>query len=214
MKRTLALFLALTLSLSLLAGCGGQEAQSTPAPTGTTAPTATPDAEEPTTKVVVDGLGREVEIPWPVERAVVANRYNSELIRACGAIDRVIAVDALASRRVGRVCCTVQFSDTGIIPGSGVGNHRSALNRETLGVPVLAVGVPTVVDAATLAADLLEESGLPEPDMETLRSRPENLMVTPRDIDQQVRDLGKVIGYGINWALQDLKIEEINALLS
>ena len=126
----------------------------------------------------------------------------------------VIAVDALASRRVGRVCCTVQFSDTGIIPGSGVGNHRSALNRETLGVPVLAVGVPTVVDAATLTADLLEESGLPEPDMETLRSRPENLMVTPRDIDQQVRDLGKVIGYGINWALQDLEIEEINALLS
>ena len=112
------------------------------------------------------------------------------------------------------VCCTVQFSDTGIIPGSGVGNHRSALNRETLGVPVLAVGVPTVVDAATLAADLLEESGLPEPDMEMLRSRPENLMVTPRDIDQQVRDLGKVIGYGINWALQDLEIEEINALLS
>ena len=50
-------------------------------------------AEEPTTKVVVDGLGREVEIPWPVERAVVANRYNSELIRACGAIDRVISVD-------------------------------------------------------------------------------------------------------------------------
>ena len=134
---------------------------------------------------------------------------SAEAVR--GLVDRlhpsaVIAVDALASRRVGRVCCTVQFSDTGIIPGSGVGNHRSALNRETLGVPVLA--------AATLAADLLEESGLPEPDMETLRSRPENLMVTPRDIDQQVRDLGKVIGYGINWALQDLEIEEINALLS
>lgn len=50
--------------------------------------------------------------------------------------------------------------------------------------------------------------------MEMLRSRPENLMVTPRNIDQQVRDLGKVIGYGINWALQDLEIEEINALLS
>ena len=142
---------------------------------------------------------------------------SAEAVR--GLVDRlhpsaVIAVDALASRRVGRVCCTVQFSDTGIIPGRGVGNHRSALNRETLGVPVLAVGVPTVVDAATLAADLLEESGLPEPDMEMLRSRPENLMVTPRDIDQQVRDLGKVIGYGINWALQDLEIEEINALLS
>ena len=128
--------------------------------------------------------------------------------------DAVIVIDALASRSLMRLCSTVQLSDTGIVPGSGVGNHRSALNRETLGVPVLAVGVPTVVDAATLAADLLEESGLPEPDVETLRSRPENLMVTPRDIDQQVRDLGKVIGYGINWALQDLEIEEINALLS
>ena len=126
----------------------------------------------------------------------------------------VIAVDALASRRCERVCSTVQLSDTGIIPGSGVGNHRSALNQETLGVPVFSVGVPTVVDAATLAADLLEESGAAEVDPEKLRGGRGNLMVTPRDIDQQVRDLSKVIGYGINWALQDLEIEEINALLS
>ena len=126
----------------------------------------------------------------------------------------VIAVDALASRRVGRVCATVQLSDTGIIPGSGVGNHRSALNRETLGVPVFAVGIPTVVDAATLAADLMEEAGIADIDEDKLRAGQQNLMVTPRDIDQQVRDLGKVIGYGINWALQDLEIEEMNALLS
>ena len=126
----------------------------------------------------------------------------------------VIAIDALASRRVGRVCATVQLSDTGIIPGSGVGNHRSALNRETLGVPVVAIGVPTVVDSATLAADLLEESGITDINEEKLRGGQQNLMVTPRDIDQQVRDLGKVIGYGINWALQDLEIEEMNALLS
>ena len=126
----------------------------------------------------------------------------------------VIAVDALASRRVGRVCATVQLSDTGIIPGSGVGNHRSALNRETLGVPVIAIGVPTVVDSATLAADLLEESGITDYDAEALQKSRQNLMVTPRDIDQQVRDLGKVIGYGINWALQDLEIDEMNALLS
>ena len=126
----------------------------------------------------------------------------------------VIAVDALASRRCGRVCATVQLSDTGIIPGSGVGNHRAALNQETLGVPVFAIGIPTVVDAATLAADLLEESGVEHVDEEKLRSGPQNLMVTPRDIDQQVRDLAKVVGYGINWALQDLEIEEMNALLS
>lgn len=126
----------------------------------------------------------------------------------------IIAVDALASRRVGRVCTTVQLSDTGIIPGSGVGNHRAALNQETLGVPVFAIGIPTVVDAATLAADLMEESGITEIDEEKLRGSQQNLMVTPRDIDQQVRDLAKVVGYGINWALQDLEIEEINALLS
>ena len=126
----------------------------------------------------------------------------------------VIAVDALASRRVGRVCATVQLSDTGIIPGSGVGNHRAALNQEALGVPVFAIGVPTVVDSATLAADLLEESGIRDYDGEALQKSRQNLMVTPRDIDQQVRDLGKVIGYGINWALQDLEIEEMNALLS
>ncbi len=126
----------------------------------------------------------------------------------------VIAVDALASRRVGRVCATVQLSDTGIIPGSGVGNHRAALNRETLGVPVLAVGIPTVVDAATLAADLLEESGVENIDPESLRGGGQPLMVTTQDIDRQVRDLSKVIGYGINWALQDLEIEEMNALLS
>ncbi|SFP89434.1 spore protease [Oscillibacter sp. PC13] len=126
----------------------------------------------------------------------------------------VIAVDALASRRCERVCATVQLSDTGIIPGSGVGNHRAALNQETLGVPVFAVGIPTVVDAATLAADLLEEAGAGEVDEEKLRASQQNLMVTPRDIDAQVRDLSKVVGYGINWALQDLEIEEINALLS
>ena len=71
-----------------------------------------------------------------------------------------------------------------------------------------------MVDAATLAADLLEESGLTEVDPEKLRGSPKNLMVTPRDIDAQVRDLAKVVGYGINWALQDLEIEEMNALLS
>ena len=125
----------------------------------------------------------------------------------------VIAVDALASRRMGRVCATVQLSDTGIVPGSGVGNHRSALNAETLGVPVFALGVPTVVDAATLAADLLEESGVEQVDEARLRDNG-SFMVTTRDIDQQVRDLSKVVGYGINWALQDLEIEEINALLS
>ena len=144
-----------------------------------------------------------------VESAEAVRGLASEVKPAC-----VIAVDALASRRTGRVCAAVQLSDTGIIPGSGVGNHRSPLNAGTLGVPVIAIGVPTVVDSATLAADLLEESGITNIDEEKLRGSQQNLMVTPRDIDAQVRDLGKVIGYGINWALQDLEIDEMNALLS
>ena len=144
-----------------------------------------------------------------VESAEAVRGLASEVKPAC-----VIAVDALASRRVGRVCAAVQLSDTGIIPGSGVGNHRHPLNAETLGIPVIAIGVPTVVDSATLAADLLEETGVTDYDEEKLRTSRQNLMVTPRDIDQQVRDLGKVIGYGINWALQDLDIDEMNALLS
>ena len=144
-----------------------------------------------------------------VESAESVRGLAAEVKPAC-----VIAVDALASRRTGRVCAAVQLSDTGIIPGSGVGNHRSPLNAGTLGVPVIAIGVPTVVDSATLAADLLEETGVTDYDEEKLRASRQNLMVTPRDIDQQVRDLGKVIGYGINWALQDLDIDEMNALLS
>lgn len=128
--------------------------------------------------------------------------------------DVVIVIDALAAAEPGRLFRTVQLSDSGIVPGSGVGNSRQEFSRRTLGVPVIAVGVPTVVDAATLAADLLEAAGIGDIDPERLRSGQQGLMVTPRDIDFQVRELGKVIGYAINWALQDLEIEEINALLS
>lgn len=126
----------------------------------------------------------------------------------------VIAVDALAARRTHRLCTAVQLSDTGISPGSGIGNHRAALNRETLGVPVIAMGVPTVVEAATLAADLLEEAGIPDFDREALHRANGAMTVTTRDIDAQVRDMAKVMGYAINWALQALDIEEITALLS
>lgn len=138
---------------------------------------------------------------------------SGSLIRAvCDAIRPacVIAVDALASRSLHRVCRTVQLADTGIVPGSGVGNHRKALNRETLGIPVIAVGVPTVVDGATLAMDLLGREEPPE-----LARGVENLMVTPRDIDAQVADLSKVVGFGINLALHDgLSVEDVELFLS
>ena len=127
----------------------------------------------------------------------------------------VIAVDALASRSLSRVCRTVQIADTGIIPGSGVGNARAALNRETLGVPVIAVGVPTVVDAATLAADVLAEAGQGALDPAALADAGEGVIVTPRDIDADVADLAKVIGYGINLALQPgLRVEDVEMFLS
>ena len=123
-------------------------------------------------------------------------------------------VDALASRSVKRVGRTIQLSDTGIVPGSGVGNARKALNRETLGIPVIAVGVPTVVDAATLACDLLAEAGKGDFEPEALGGA-QGLIVTPRDVDAQVEDLAKVIGYGIDLALQPgLTVEDIDLLVS
>ena len=143
---------------------------------------------------------------------------SSELARAVVARIQpscVIAIDALASRSLSRLCSTIQLTDTGISPGSGVGNHRSALNRNTLGIPVIALGVPTVVDAATLCADVLEEAGREDLEPEALGSAGRGLMVTPRDIDQSVADLSKVIGYGINLALHDhLTLADIEMLLN
>lgn len=123
--------------------------------------------------------------------------------------DCVVAVDALASRSLERLCRTVQIADTGITPGSGVGNHRMGLTRDTLGVPVVAVGVPTVVDGATLAADLLGTDSLPD------LGEGKDLLVTPKDIDSQVNDLAKVIGFGLSMALQPgISLEELELLLS
>ena len=119
----------------------------------------------------------------------------------------VIAIDALASRSVERLCRTVQLSDTGITPGSGVGNHRMALDRATLGVPVLSIGVPTVVEASTLMMDLLgqeDDAGLPGGD----------LFVTPREVDSRVADLSRVIGYGVSLALNpSLSVDDLTMLM-
>ncbi len=127
--------------------------------------------------------------------------------------DVVVAVDALAARALSRVCSTVQLSDTGIVPGSGVGNDRRALNRETLGVPVIAVGVPTVVDAATLTRDILEEAGTSVDDPSALHTDSAGVMVTPRDIDAQVRRLSRLVGYGLDLALHPLDFQTVCALL-
>ena len=139
----------------------------------------------------------------------------AELVRAAAQTvqpEVIVAVDALCAQRLGRVCTTVQLSDAGIVPGSGVGNHRLALTRETLGVPVVAVGVPTVVDAATLARDVLEEAGAPELEPEALRGH-RSVTVTTRDIDAQVEDLARLVGFGIDLALQPaLSLADVRAL--
>lgn len=117
--------------------------------------------------------------------------------------DCIIALDALASREMRRLCRTVQLTDTGIVPGSGVGNRRAALNRETLGVPVIAVGVPTVVDAGALAEALTGKT----PDAAQSEAA---MIVTPREIDQRVTEIARLIGYGINLALHpDLNIRDV-----
>ena len=142
-----------------------------------------------------------------VESGELAAAVVERLRPAC-----VIAVDALASRSLERLCRTVQLSDAGIAPGSGVGNHRRALDRETLGVPVIALGVPTVVDGATLALDLLEGAPVPPG---VLGERGRDLFVTPREIDVRVADAARLVGYAINLALQPgLSWGDMETLLS
>ncbi len=128
----------------------------------------------------------------------------------------LIAVDALAARRQERVCRTIQVSNTGIVPGSGVGNARMALDEEHLGLPVLAVGVPTVVEAGTLCLDLLEEAGICKEGLEPSRltGQGSSWFVTPRNIDQEVDILSKILGLGISAALHvDISVEDVENLV-
>ena len=110
----------------------------------------------------------------------------------------VVAIDALAGADLQMLCRSVQICNTGIAPGSGVGNAREALNRESLGLPVLAIGVPTVLDASSLSDDA------------ALRG----MFVTPRSIDSLVRSCARLIGAGLNLALHPgLSLEEMDLLL-
>ncbi len=116
--------------------------------------------------------------------------------------DVVITVDALAARSVSRLGNTVQMCDTGIVPGSGVGNSRKEISEKTLGVPVIAIGVPTVVDAATLVSDYSEKNEVEE-DAKTM-------MVTPREVDLMIERAAKLTSLAINCALQkDIKPEDM-----
>lgn len=123
----------------------------------------------------------------------------------------VVVVDALAARRLERVCTTVQLSDTGLEPGSGVKNRRAAFTAETLGVPVIALGVPTVVDAATLLEDTVCECG------GAVGSAPlcdPTMVVSPKDIDARVARMARLVGFGLSLGLHgSLTMEDVSCLV-
>lgn len=129
--------------------------------------------------------------------------------------DYIIAVDTLASRRVNRISSAFQLTDAGIRPGSGVGNSRKVINGETMNIPVIAIGVPLVVYAKTLAQDVLsdyldnaEKYELSEKAVEVIRKsldyKPSDLVVTPKEIDIIVDTAAEIISNAINSALSDI----------
>lgn len=141
--------------------------------------------------------------------------------------DAVIAIDALAARSSQRIGTTIQIADTGISPGSGVGNHRRALDQRSLGVPVIAVGVPMVVYASTIAGDALsafaQADGAPPEDEERLSQcvrqvvseRLGDLIVTPREVDALIDRMAGVLAEGINLALHPgLSAEDVAQLMA
>jgi spore protease len=153
--------------------------------------------------------------------------------------DLVIAVDALAARKTSRINATIQISDTGINPGAGLGNRRMPLNRKTLGVPVIAVGVPTVVDAATLVNDTMDkmleamtEEELPGQDfydmLKNLQDQEKyglikdildpyagNMFVTPKEVDAVIDRLANIIANALNMALHPgITTDDVNRYMA
>lgn len=124
--------------------------------------------------------------------------------------DIILVIDALAARSVKRVTTTIQVTDTGIKPGSGVGNHRLGIDRESLGVPVIAIGVPTVVEAEVIVGDRIEEfmyrQGFSDDEIQVFLSNMgepaiRDMYVTPKNIDETVKAVGKLIADVINHAM-------------
>lgn len=152
--------------------------------------------------------------------------------------DMIIAIDALASRSMERISTTIQIADTGVYPGSGVGNKRMGITRENMGVPVIAIGVPTVVDAATMANDTLDmligqftRQAKPGSDFYKLLENLDKeekyklirevmspfvgeLVVTPKEIDSLIDNTAKTLAGGLNLALHPgIKYDEVSTFL-
>lgn len=143
---------------------------------------------------------------------------TKELIKGIAAQinpDCVFVIDALAARSVSRLNTTIQLTDTGISPGSGVGNHRNAINSETIGVPVIAIGVPTVVDAFTIINDSMEKYlegiGMTKQEISSFMngfavSNATNMIVTPKNIDESVENIARVIASALNSFIASMHI--------
>jgi spore protease len=125
--------------------------------------------------------------------------------------DVLLVIDSLASRSIDRLCKTIQITNTGISPGAGIGNNRNQINCDTMGIPVIAIGVPTVVDAGTIVYEALEKTlsknGYSESEIysffqsitdDTIK----NLFVTPKDIDEEIRQVGSIIARGLSDFIQ------------
>ena len=148
------------------------------------------------------------------------------LVKAIGP-RAILCVDSLAARDSHRIGCTIQLTDTGIQPGAGVGNHRKPLTRESVGVPVISVGMPTVVYAATLARDAFawlvdcqgdgadHEDALQDMEQSLLGAEIGEMIVTPREIDAIIQDASGIIASAVNRALQPtLSDAEIAAMMN
>ncbi len=131
--------------------------------------------------------------------------------------DLLIVIDALASRDLSRLVKTIQITDSGIRPGSGVGNSRPGLIPDEMGIPILSIGIPTVVDAATLAADAISSFSNEKADDSAIRKKWEehelNFFVTPKETDQIIRVMGSFLGYSLNLVFnENLSFEDMLSL--
>ena len=133
---------------------------------------------------------------------------TSELLRGAVNVthpDVIIVIDALTARNCDRLCATIQLSDVGIEPGSGVGNHRRAITYKTMGVPVIALGVPTVVNSATLVWDALEEAGiqLDDPRLREVLEKGKSFFVSPKESDLICESIAQLFARAIGLAFTE-----------
>lgn len=193
----------------------------------------TPDALGPmvvdklfTTRHLIRELGEDFRVEYHIEdMSAIAPGVMGQTGIETGEIlkgiigethpDCVVVVDALAARSIRRLHRTVQITDTGINPGAGIGNNRNGLNKKTLGIPVVAVGVPTVVDASTIVEDrmreLLHQQGVEEDETERFvnsLNSPElgNFFVTPKDVDESVEKMSGILAEALNSLTCPIKI--------